>query len=259
MDYLGTSNLRILANIIEAFIIAINDNKIVHQKDLFDSYFFSLVVTKHFFDLGKEDLLDELSQGVNLGMIEDRETQRLIKTLYENGKRVCQWTGMNFNLHYLYNHEMGSEDYYYRYTMSLGRAHFPSDYFDAEVRLISGDYNISECRYDILHICYIINRQDETGICNVWPDLLKEYIKGIKLDSVNEIRNVLDIFECHLINTEYGPTNDIIFKEIGIASHYKESMGYTKFSNDYNSYVKEHRENVMSLINMKKSINQGRA
>jgi hypothetical protein len=227
--YLKTKNLRILSNIIEAFIVTAN---LCHRDQLtrvfMDSLFSSILLYKRYYDLGSQDKLYGEPIGKNIKLIDEAFSK------YSLGEdKDYRWLGISISRYWFQNDVKPSAKSAYKEWRD-----YP--YFDAEKKLLHKNYNIAEDEYDIAHVCYIMNHTLDgtyTGKMELeWYELFQNWLVKNKVQSSNDVENVLLEME-RLLDASNVKRFDNVFSIIYDVTHCVNCPGDAKMINLYNAYM----------------------
>ncbi len=184
-----------------------------------------------FYYEGRIDELKDYPIGMNLVMVCDKDTQKLVRSLHKIDKS-CRWMGFWLAGGWFYNiTESGSflNNYF---------AWLVYEYNDLEEKLLSGNYDILEDEYDIPHILYVLANPIKNGNWFTGEQLLIKYLKKASLETAKDIEDILRKFERWL--KYYDKNSDkMIIKYMAIESGNALSSGSSDLIDKYNNYVVE--------------------
>lgn len=245
--YIGKKDLRSYSNLVEVFIISLKKIMEQHEpsKEMRDSLFMSILLFIRFYNRHKVEKLKEYPIGMNLGLVDDADTQKFIKSLYDKEGKICRWVGFWLAGKWFYNdYEPYMLVLFENYTE--WKAYF---YQNAELKLINGDFNILEDDYDIPHILYVLNREkkeNDNGSTSLGEKLFRNYLHNKDLSSPYAIQLLIDSVErCYIRYNLYA--EKMIITCIAEESNYMISAGSSNIDLDYNDCVNKNKSKHSSL------------
>lgn len=229
--YLETKNLRILSNIIEAFIVTANlFKKEQLSNDFMDSLFSSIILFKLYFDLDKLERLYEETIGKNISLIDEN-----FSNFFPDEEKEYRWLGVSVSGYWFLNSSKPLTDRLYSKWNS-----YP--YIATEKKLVRWNYNIAEDKYDVFHVCYIVNHILDgtfTGKMELdWLELFRNWLVNSKVRKNKDVENMLIKMEKYL-NAPNDKVYSNIFTAIYNATHCVKCPGDTKMINLYNAYMEK--------------------
>lgn len=245
--YIGKKDLRSYYNLIEVFAISLQKimGKYELQEEMLDSLFMSILLFMRFYNIHKVNELKEYPIGMNLGLVNDADTQELIKSLYDIQGKKCRWVGSWLAGKWFYN-----ESEPYRFILHENNTKWDDYLFqDAELKLIKGDFNILNDDYDIPHIIYVMKKTkpiSDSNFSDIGEKLLRNYLHNKNLSSPNDIKLLIDsIKHCYIHYNLFSEQK--IITCIAEESNYMISSGSSNLDVKYNDYINMNKNKHSSI------------